>query len=113
MNPNQVPSDEHIKLNMSITALINQNTHTDGTCFMKRSDGSTITKHLLQPQKTYTTYQIDHEGQPHNIGVYVFTDIDRDRYVLRPHAYDTSRKYNVLLIPYGLADRYVFISNRK
>ena len=110
MNPNQVPSDEHIKLNMSITALINQNTHTDGTCFMKRSDGSTITKHLLQPQKTYTTYQIDHEGQPHNIGVYVFTDIDRDTYVLRPHTYETSRKYNVLLIPYFLLDMNTYLS---
>lgn len=98
----QMNSSKYMQTNRSIDFILNENGY-DGTI---RENGEII--HKLNSGMMYDVYMIDSQGFPNMIGTYVFTEIDGEQYVLKRVDWIINVNYNMLLLPFMLADRYIF-----
>ena len=102
-----VNSQHFIPRNSVIEEIIEYNAEKkDGT--IRDENGETI--HKLSKDYMYWVYLIDNYGYPNAIGDkgWVFEGQDGDQYVFKYLDWMTNVRYNMLLIPIGLLDRYVF-----
>ena len=91
-----------MQINRSIEFILNDN-KSDGTI---RLNDEIV--HKLTAGHIYDVYMIDCQGFPNMIGSYVFKNIDGDQYMLERIDWVLNVNYNILLLPFMLADRYIF-----
>ena len=98
----QINFANYMQMNRSIEFILSEN-GTDGT--IKENDEIV---HKLNAGHIYDVYMIDCQGFPNMIGTYVFEKIDGEQYVLKRVDWIINVNYNMLLLPFMLADRYIF-----
>lgn len=102
--------EEFIQMNPSIKTIIDRNmanSMDDGTIIFKQTNKIT---HYLNEGRMYWVFMIDRMGFPNRIGPYVYEGIDNNQYVMKCVEWGMNTKYNMLLLPFIMADRFLFES---